>query len=93
VGGFESGGENNTSTLECRVVSTSPHSQGESNFKIKLKIFLFPFKENCMYADCIVISNRERKLCCLCAENPIKKFYSILYNFYQEINKISNNQK
>jgi hypothetical protein len=30
-GGFESGGENNTSTIECRVVSNPPHSQGELN--------------------------------------------------------------
>jgi hypothetical protein len=33
-GGFESGSENNTSTIECRVASNSPHSQGDPKFKI-----------------------------------------------------------
>jgi hypothetical protein len=27
-GGFESGSESHTSTIECRVASNSPHSQG-----------------------------------------------------------------
>jgi hypothetical protein len=45
VGGFESGGESNTSTLECRVVSNPPHSQGEIKFKIQIN-FLFFWKKN-----------------------------------------------
>jgi hypothetical protein len=42
VGGFESGGESNMSTLECRVVSNPPHSQGVSRkFKFKLTVSFF----------------------------------------------------
>ncbi len=63
VGGFESGGENNTITLEYRVVSKSPHSQGELNlkFKFKKKTFLyFYLKKIAHMLCCIVISDIER---------------------------------
>jgi hypothetical protein len=33
-GGFESGSESNTSTIECHVASNSPHPQGDPKFKI-----------------------------------------------------------
>jgi hypothetical protein len=78
VGGFESGGESNMSTLECRVVSNPPHSQGvKKNSNSKLTFFLFFSQKNCTLVVLYLIVLAEVKKVLSCAENPIKSYHHL----------------
>ncbi len=49
VGGFESGSESNTCTLECRVASNSPHSQGEIKIQNSNLVFFSFHLKKCTF--------------------------------------------